>query len=691
MEIIQEALKRFKQAQDFYDPIRQAAREDLAFVNGDQWSTPETTDEMRLTVNLLGPFLRQITAEARQANPSIRVVPAGSGADEDKAEIYGGLIRHIEQFSEAEVSYQQALWYAAAAGEGYLTIDSEYCDDVSFDQNLVIKGINNPEKVFLDPLHEHLDGHDAEWGFIVEDISHDAYIRQFPKSSLTGGIAKWNLLDLPGDWLTKDTVRVARYWVKEYEMRTVYLVEDPLTGQQTTSEEPPDDTKALIKKRQSQFCTVKCYLINATEVLEETEWPGKYIPIIKVTGESYYVGGEKMQYGAIRFAKDPQRQYNYFTSRQTEMVDLAPKNAFVGATGQFANNPEKWANANRINYGFLDYTPTALNGQPVPPPSRVSGLDMGAFQGVAASRAQALEDLKLTFGLHDAALGRVQGEASGVALQNRVEQSSRSTYQYFDHFLSALRCLGRQLVGLIPHFYDTERTIRIVKPTTEDALVTINSLENGNRYDLTYGSYDVVVTTGPAYASKRQEAYDAMSGLAQSNPQAGAVIGDLIASQVDSPMAKLAAKRIKATIPKEILAATGEDDGDDMAPKVLLQKAQQELSRAQMELQQKDLENQELQTKVRIAEDKSALELTKMDVESEHKGRELAHTERITEMEFELKLKELELKERQINLAERELQMKATLAAHEMNETERPKLPTVPDMESDTNLGGSLD
>jgi hypothetical protein len=689
-DIIQEAIKRFKVAQDYYDPLRQAAREDLEFVAGKQWESGlGQNDDLQLTVNLLGPFLRQITSEARSANPAIRVVATGSGADEDKAEVYGGLIKHIEQFSEAEVIYQQALWYAAAAGEGYMTIDSEYCSDESFDQDLVIKGVNNPEKVFLDPLHEHLDGHDSEWAFIVEDVGHDAYERQFPNSQLTSGLSKWNLLDLPGDWLSRDLVRVAKYWVKEYEMKTIYLVLDPLTGEQISTDEEPDDTKVLLKKRQSQVCTVKCYLINASEVLEETEWPGKYIPIIKVTGDTYYVGGEKQQYGAIRFAKDPQRQYNYFTSRQTEMVDLAPKNAFVGATGQFANNPEKWANANRENYGFLDYTPVALNNQPLPAPTRVSGLDMNAFAGVAQSRQQALEDLKLTFGLHDAALGRVQGEASGVAQQQRVEQSSRSTYQYFDHFLSALRCLGRQLVGLIPHFYDTERTVRIVKPTTEEAMVLINSMKNNQRYDLTYGSYDVTVTTGPAYASKRQEAYDAMQALSQVNPQVAAVIGDLQASQIDSPVSKQLAARIKATIPKEVLAATGEDnDAGDMAPKEQLQKVQQDLSRAMSELEKKDLENQELQVKVRIAEDKSALELTKMDTEYEHKGKELQQSQRLTEMEFLLKQKELELKERELDMAEKQLQLKAIGQAHEMNES---SLVHIPDTNSDTNLGGSLD
>lgn len=690
--VLQQALKRFDEASEAYHTQRLEARDDLRFVAGDQWTSPASDDELRIKVNLLKPFLRQITAEARSANPAIRVIPVGDGADQDKAEVYSGLIRHLEQKCDAEAVYQQALWYAAAAGEGYLFIDSEYCDTTSFNQDLIIKGCNNPEKVFLDPHHELLDGCDSEWGFIIEDMDHDAYCRQFEKSDLADAIGNgsWSRLSLPGDWLNKDTVRVAKYYTKEYKMKTIYQVLDAATQKTVVQDKPATEVQVPITSRQVQEVTVMSYWLNAYEVLEEAPWPGKYIPIVKVTGETFYVGGAKYQAGAIRDAKDPQRQYNYFTSRQTEMVDLAPKNSFVGATGQFANNPEKWANANRINYGFLDYTPTALGGNPVPPPTRVSGLDIQAFSGVLQSRQQSLEDLKLVFGLHDAALGRMNGNASGVALQNRVEQSSRSTYQYFDNLLVALRCVGRQLVELFPHFYDTERTIRIVKPTDEDQLVAINSMENDLRYDLTKGTYDVTITTGPAYASKRQEAFDSLSGLAQQNPAAGAVIGDLIASQVDSPVAKLAALRIKATIPKEVLAATGEDDEGDMAPAELVQKLQLELSKQQMELQQKDLENQELQVKVRVAEDKSALELTKMDMEGDQTVAQLNFEEKKAKMEFDLKQRELALKERQMELAEKEFQVNAALAANKV--LEKP-MDTVkhPDPNADTNLGGELE
>lgn len=698
LDVLHEAHERFDQAQDAYSRQRQDARSDLQFVAGQQWETDPASDEIRLTVNLLNPFLRQITSEARTANPEVKVVPVGSDADVDMAEVREGLIRDIQQRSDSENVYQRALWYAAASGEGYIFIDSEYCSELSFDQDLVLKACENPEKVFLDPAHQRLDGTDAEWAFVIEDISHDLLKRKFPRSKLSEGLKQhsWDRLNLPNDWCDKETVRLAKYWVKERHPKTIWQVQDPLTGKTWVVEDAPADDLLVLNKRTTHHTVVKCYLLNGMEVLEETTWAGKDIPIVKVTGDTFYVGGQRVQHGAVRHAKDPQKQYNYFTSRQTEMVDLAPKNSFVGATGQFANNPEKWANANRVNYGFLDYTPTALNGTPVPPPTRVSGLDMGAFTGVAQSRQHSLEDLKLVFGLHDAALGRMQNtEASGVALQARVEQSSRSTYQYFDNLLISLKAVGRILNELLPFFYDTERIVRIVRPTNEEQLIAINAVANKKRYDLTRGEYGVIVSTGPAYASKRQEAFNALSGIMNALPETGRVIGDLVASQVDSPVARLAASRIKATIPPEVLAATGDGDGTDLAPAEALQQAKQDLSIAQQQLQKLELEKQELEVKVKVAEDKAALELTRADMDHDIKLRELKHQDVIANIETRIRMAELELEERKLVLEERKLELQATVAAGDLLEGERPERITASTEDitipQEANIGGSLD
>jgi hypothetical protein len=221
------------------------------------------------------------------------------------------------------------------------------------------------------------------------------------------------------------------------------------------------------------------------------------------------------------------------------------------------------------------------------------------------------------------------------------------------------------IVDVIPVFYDTERLIRIVKPTNEDQMVAINRVGDPNSYDLTQGEYGVVITTGPAYASRRQEAYVALKGIQESMPNAP--IGDLIASQVDSPVAELAAKRIRATYPPEVLAATGENDGARVAPQELVDQLRIKLTQAEMQMKTQELEKQEMEVKLRTLEDKSALELAKMDNATIQERERLDYERRKTEMEFQLKMIEIELKQRQMALAEAHMQIKAAEAADRVN------------------------
>lgn len=450
VNLMKEIHDHFSEAQMAYASTRTMAKLDLAFVAGEK--TSNSNDPFDLQVNLLGPFLRQITAEARSANPAVRVV-ATSSDDVDIAEVRGGLIRAIEQESDSEAVYQTALWYAAACGEGYFLLDSHYVSDDSFDQNLLLRRVVNPETIFLDPTHQDPTGADANWGFIIKDISKGAYRRQFPDSELTKNLVAGGsfLLNMPGQWLTDSTVRVAQYWVRQYRMKKLWLIADPVTGEQTTVDKKPGPDVVLLRKdpREVQVCEIKGYTVNGHEILEKIDWPGSRLPIFKVTGDSFFVGGKLVQHGAVRHAIDPQRQYNYAVSRQTEMVDLAPKSPWVITTKQLGNNGDKWANANRISYGYLDYT----NENGAQAPYKQAGINAGDFQAVLATRQQAYEDMKRVFGLNDASMGSVAGDMSGVAIGKQVEQGSRSTYQYFDNLLLAIKAVGRELNCLMPYFY----------------------------------------------------------------------------------------------------------------------------------------------------------------------------------------------------------------------------------------------
>jgi hypothetical protein len=111
-----------------------------------------------------------------------------------------------------------------------------------------------------------------------------------------------------------------------------------------------------------------------------------------------------------------------------------------------------------------------------------------------------------------------------------------------------------------------------VKKIQNEQGIVIKKIYNPN-----VGKYDVAVTVGPSYMTKRQESLDAMSQLLQGNPQLWAVAGDLFIKHMDWPGAQEMAKRFAKTIDPKLLS-----DEDDPA----LQAANQQMQAMGQEMQQ---------------------------------------------------------------------------------------------------------
>jgi hypothetical protein len=156
----------------------------------------------------------------------------------------------------------------------------------------------------------------------------------------------------------------------------------------------------------------------------------------------------------------------------------------------------------------------------------------------------------------------------------------------------AVRYVVRQLVDLIPKIYDTQRIARIIGLDGETKMVKIDPMQEQpvkkimdqtgvvveKIYNPGVGKYDVVVATGPGYATKRQEALEAMAQLLQGNPQLWTVAGDLFVKNMDWPGAQEMAKRFAKTIDPKLL-----EDGDDNPA---LQAAQQQMQAMGQEMEQ---------------------------------------------------------------------------------------------------------
>jgi hypothetical protein len=578
--------------------------------------------------------VRQVTNDQRQNRPSIKVNPVDDKADIDTAKILQGLIRHIEYSSNSDVAYDTAFEGAATKGIGYFRAITDYCDPHSFDQEIVIKRIRNSFSVYLDPTYQEPDGSDANWGFVFEDLSTDDYKAQYKDSKLASMNDWGSIGDTAPGWTTSATCRVAEYFYKTFKETTICLLSNQEVVEKDKLSQLPDGVRVL-SERKTMLPAIQWCKINAVEVLEQTDWPGRWIPIIPVLGDELDIDGKKVLEGIVRHAKDAQKMYNFWVSAETETIALAPRAPFIGVEGQFEGHEAQWRTANSKNHAFLEYKPKSVGGVPVGPPQR--NAYEPPVRAITQARSQSAEDLKATTGIYDASLGNRSNENSGIAIQRRNVQAQTNNYHYIDNLSRSLRHLGRILVDLIPKVYDTPRVCRIVGEDGEAEMVKINQLfeKNGEvkEYNLGLGRYDVTVSTGPSFTTKRQEAVESMLALTQSYPQVAQAAGDLIVRNMDWPGSKEIADRLKKMLPQGLADEPG--DQKPLPPQIQAQMQQMHQMIEQLTQHLNDA-NQKIETKSVELESRERIEMAKIQAQIEIEMAKMGSKESLTLLSHEI-------------------------------------------------------
>lgn len=599
-DILKEAQDAFKECQERERENRQNAEEDIRFARlEEQW--PDAIKQQRerdgrpcLTINKLGPIIRQVVNDARQNKPQIRVQPQDSKADPETADVMSGLIRNIETSSDADTAYDTAVSDAVAGGFGYFRINLKYACDDNWDQDIVIERVSNPFSVYGDPYSTAADSSDWNVAFVTDQMTKKQYQKEYKGAAETD----WDSGDWPAHWCEGDMVTVAEYWKRQQVKRKIVLLSDGTTLDLAEFEKDAElyytaGLEVIGSPREVMSYQVRQHVLSGVEELSKTDWAGKYIPIVPVYGDEINLKGKRHFRSLIRSAVDAQRMFNYWTTQSTELVALAPKAPFIGKKGAFETDAKKWATANTQSHAFIEY-----DGAEKPERQPFAGVPAGALQEALS----ASDHIKAVTGIYDASLGAPSNETSGRAIVARQKEGDVSTFHFIDNLSRAIRHGGRILIDLIPPVYPPDRVIRILGAEGQVSTIPLGQpvplmdktgkprMENGQPvtkiYDLSVGKYDLTVSAGPSFTTRREEAANQMVEFIRAFPQAAPLLGDMLAKNLDWPGADEIAERLKAMLPPQLQ----ENGGQPQIPPEVVQ-AVQEL---QQQLQALSNENAQL-------------------------------------------------------------------------------------------------
>jgi hypothetical protein len=599
-KVVKQAHARWERCKSWESTARKRFVDDLKFCNGDsdnlyQWPDEQVNNRRNeskpaLTINKTRQHCLQIINDGRQNKTSMKVKPANEQASFEAAQVFEGVLRNIEYRSNAQQAYTCASWFQVEGGIGYWRVRTAYISDDSFDQEILIERVKDPLSIFLDPNINEFDGSDANFGFVFEDVDKEEFKAKHPRFA---DLVSTAALGSSDSWVDKDKVRVAEYFRRvEKADRLLAYTDDKGQQQIIRASKLPAELVEMLdkdpdtKSRPIVDHAVERFLIVGDKIAEKGPWPGKYIPIVRVIGEETVIDGQLDRKGQTRFLKDPNRMYNYWTSEATAQVALQTKTPWLTPMGSTDGLETYWESINRVNYAYVPYQPFDDQGRPLPPPSRVTPAQMA--QGYVEGMQAAANEMALASGQYQADFGAPSNERSGVAIQQRQRQGDNATYHFVDNFAVAVRYTALICVDLIPKIYDTRRLLQtmgedgkasnvLLDPQAQQAYAKKQAITKEAADEVIFnpniGLYDVEADVGPGFATRRQEAFNALSQIAQHSPQLMGVIGDLVMQAADFPMADEAAQRLKRMVPAQAM-------GDGPSP------AEQQLQHQVQQLQQ---------------------------------------------------------------------------------------------------------
>ena len=620
-KLLKELRDRLDYCVQAWKSIREEAAIDTRYASGDPWEPAEKAEREAngrpaVVFDELNQHINQLVNDVRVNKRAVRVIPKGDGATDELARVRAEKIRAIEYKSNAQSAYATAFEHACSRSYGWIRLSTRYLAEDSFEQEPCIKRVPNPDNVLMDPDFKEADASDMKYLFYFDFIPKEEFKRRWPNAECKDFTAEQEVA-YPA-WVRDKDVRVAEYWKIKTRNRTLVLLGPKEAPTKMWADEIPESLKEqqltmALRKREVEVHTVCQYITNGVEILEETDWAGRWIPFVPVFGKEIYVGDKRVILSLVRLARDPYMYYCWVRSNEMEVMGISPKVPWVGYEGQFDTSTD-WSTIHKVPRGYAEVKATteATGAQVLPIPQRQ--VFEPPVQAMELAADSAKRSIMSAMGRYNASVGKSDSAArSGVAIKELQTAADQGSFHFIDNYDRAIEHVGRQLNNLITVVMDTEREEELRKADDTYERVTLNKryVDKGKEqyYPMNVGEFDVTISTGPSFDSQREEAEQFANTLAGIPEIFGRVadlvvklknlgpIGDQIAERLAPPDSKE-----QGQIPPQALAAIQKQKQELAALNAYGQKLEAEIKALKDESNAKMIEMQSQERRTAMQE-----------------------------------------------------------------------------------------
>lgn len=508
------------------DEARTEATNDLYFSRVSQWDdwlSDYTTLQYRGQFDVVRPVVRKLVAEMRR-NPIDVLFRPKDGADPNSADVLMGMYRTDMRHNTAKISVNIAVREQIEAGVGAWRLITEYEDQDPTSNNQVIRRIPIHEActhVVWDSNSKQMDKSDAMHCTVINAMSRDGWKAFAEKNGFDEGeIPSFQNPDMNWlfPWLTSDVVYVGEYYEVEEKKETVFIYQDPLTGEPVSYfkrdikdviDELAD--KGMVKVAEKKVKRRRVYksIITCTTILKNREpIAGEHVPIVPVFGEWSFAGDKEVYEGVVRLTKDGQRLRNMIMSFNADIVARTPKKKPIFWPEQIEGYEYMYGGNDDYPYYLLNRTDENNGDLPVQPISYMENPEVPQANAYMLEAATNSVSQVATMGVDAEA---ANGQVAFDTVNQLNMRADLETYVFQDNLATAMRRDGEIYQSMVNDIYDVPRQVMMtLEDGTEKQIQLLTQAVNyqtGTVVTLNdiRGRYECYTDTGPSFQSMKEQ------------------------------------------------------------------------------------------------------------------------------------------------------------------------------------------
>ncbi|AXF76619.1 portal protein [Erwinia tracheiphila] len=523
---LDDILRQFDSDWTASEDARTEARNDLFFSrvsHWDDWLSQYTTLQYRGQFDVVRPVVRKLVAEMRQNPVDVRYRPK-DGADPDAADVLMGMYRTDMRHNTARTSVNIAVREQIEAGVGAWRLVTEHEDQDPTSNNQIIRRVpihGACSHVIWDANSKQLDKSDARHVTVINALSKSGWKSFAKKYGLDADELPTftSPNDLLFSWQTSDTVFIAEYYEVEEKKETVFIYQDPLSGEPVSYykrdikdviDELAEQGMEKVAERKVTRRRVYKTILSNTAVLKNRELiAGEHLPIVPVFGEWGFVDDVEVYEGIVRLTKDGQRLRNMIMSFNADIVARTPKKKPIFWPEQIEGYEYMYSGDDDFPYYLMNRTDEQNAQLPARPISYMDNPEVPQANAYMLEAATAAVKEVADPGVDGQ---EVNGNQVAFDTVNQLNQrADLETFVFMDNLATAMRRDGEIYQAMVNDIYDVPRTVlTTAEDGSENEVQTLSQAvdyQSGRVVVLNdiRGRYECYTDAGPSFQSMKDQ------------------------------------------------------------------------------------------------------------------------------------------------------------------------------------------